>query len=196
MRTERSLIFVFLLIAFAMLPACQKKVRSAAPPFPPAPEPEIVSPPKPVEESVVPIPLPPPVATPTAPSRPRLLIEEADILFEQGQYVEAARRYQIMMEDESSPQPERTKFRLGMIYLLPQTGLHDLRKATGILSEVARDYANTPWGLLARHVLSLDREVQALRSERKVKDDRIKLLTTEIEKLKRIDLERTRKPDR
>jgi len=187
--TKRSL-GLLLVGSLMLLCGCQKKtaVRPAlpAPPASPAksaPEfPPIAAPPPPSMPSPIPPPAPPP--SPTA------YFTDGEREFSTGKYLEAAQSYQKYLDLSLDLNRDRALFRLGMSYALSSTSSLAFQLAQTHFENLIARFPASPYAAEARFVVGLMQEVLRLRADSREKDERIKRLATELDQLKKIDMER------
>ena len=180
--------------------ACHKKPTVAATPLPSPPVAKPEPPPDP-EPAPPPVPTPPPVD----------YFQRGEELFGGGDYARAAEAYEKFLYDSPTEKhKDQALFQLAIIYAVPGSPTHDLQKAILLLKRVAANFPESPWKAQAQLILDLQADVDRLKSETKEKDERIRdrneriremeerivRLTSELEKLKKIDMERrpTRPP--
>jgi tetratricopeptide (TPR) repeat protein len=176
------------------LGACHKKpsVKVTPPPPPPVIIPE--PPPEP-EPTLPPIPTPPPVN----------YFAQGEEYFENGDYPHAVGSYEKFLGGDSTEKNhDYALFRLAIIYTLPGSPLRDLPKGIGLLKRMVTLFPESPLRAQAQLILDLQAEVDRMKGEAKEKDERlrdrnerirdqeerIKRLTSELEKLKKIDMDR------
>jgi len=97
------------------------------------------------------------------------------------------------------PPPPATRrdeelFQLGLNYALSENPNHDWQRATTFFTQLVTEFPDSPFRSAAELVLSLRTEVTQLNSDAEKRDQRIKQLTTELDRLKQIDAERRRRP--
>lgn len=196
MRT-RSLILVFLGVSL-WIGACHKApVRTVAPPPPPAPTPLPVSPPPPVP---VPstwreLPLPPSVLSgPPEPLLPRNY-RDGETSFQAGRYADAIRYYEkYLLEDPVTQYRDVAMFKLGLAQTLACTSAEcrarSLQKSLEQFKRLVSLFPKSPYSTEARFILSLQNDIEKMRVDAKVQEEKVKKLTDELDRLKKIDLER------
>ncbi|MBI4472816.1 MAG: tetratricopeptide repeat protein [Acidobacteria bacterium] len=148
------------------LTACQKRARVVATP-------------------------PPPPATSVPP--PVLTLEQADRAFSAGNYDEAARGYDDYLKlSPNGSQQDESLFRLGLTYVLRANSSADWDQAAKCLKRLVDEYPNSPLRPPANLILALRSEVDQLTLDSKTREKRIRQITTELERLKKIDAGRRR----
>ena len=142
--------------------ACQKRVRVAAPPA-----------------------LPPPPAAGE--------IDAADRAFAGGSYDEAARAYENYLRlSPAGEQRDQVLFRLGLTYVLRANPAPDWQRATAAWRQLVNEHSSSPLKPAANLILSLHSELDQITADAKLRDERIRQLSSELERLKKIDAERKR----
>lgn len=140
---------------------------------------------------------PPLVATPAPPSPPDYF-QQGEEYFASGKYAEAARAYDnFLRNNPPAENQDRALFRLAIAYAIPGSPIHNWQRALVLFKRVLSLFPKSPLALQADFILGLQAEVDKLRADVREREDRIKQLTTELEKLKKIDLQRrpTRPPN-
>jgi len=181
---------VRLIVLFLLLAACHNKHApvltpvAALPPPPPPPAgiPDLpVLPPNPV----------PPVSVAPAPVSP---LKEADHAFAAGNYDDAVRGYEeYLRTNTSGVLRDEALFYLALSYAVRPNA--DWQHATTVLKQLIDESPDTslfkPPAML---IVSLHSQVDQLNGDNKQRDQRIKQLTTELDRLKKIDSERRKRP--
>ncbi|MGH7566973.1 MAG: tetratricopeptide repeat protein [Gemmatimonadota bacterium] len=111
-------------------------------------------------------------------------------LFSRSDYAGAARAY----EEHMSVRPDdsrndRVLLRLGVIYLVYGVPDRDPERGEKSLRELANRFPSSPLREAADYVLALRQEIAVLRSESEGHRQEVLTLESQIEALKRIDLE-------
>ena len=165
MRTKRLAIIELCLLL--MLVACTRHVAG-----PPA--------------SRIPVPASPPPAL--------LALGEADRAFEAKNYEDASRAYEDYFRlTPARDQQDQALFRLGMAYILRQTGA-DWPRAQTVWKRLITEYPNSALLPPVELMLSLYSEAGQATTDVKLRDDRIRQLSTELDRLKKIDADRRKTP--
>jgi hypothetical protein len=172
------------------LTGCQKRARIVS--LPPVLVPIATAPlqptaaPLPVEELPAPAPPVEPVPDPSP-------LEAADLDFDTGNYAQAVRAYEDYVKDfRFGNERDHALFRLGLIFASPGPE-RDWNRAAIYMKQLAEEHPFSPLKPSAAVILSLYTEVTQLRTDSLHRDVRIKQLTTELEKLKKIDAERRKR---
>jgi hypothetical protein len=138
-------------------------------------------------------PAPPPPVTRPAPVFP---LEQADAAFNSGNYEEAARGYESFLRapssDASNGPRDQALFRLGLTFVMRP--VPDWQRAASLFKQVADDYPNSPLKPAASLILSLRSEVDKVAADAQQRDQRIRQLTSELDRLKKIDADRRKRP--
>jgi hypothetical protein len=177
--------------------ACHKRAPVEALPRVALPAPPLVAFPLPrvealPEPSVV---VPPPVApTPAAAA-----LEQADFSFSAGVYDEAARGYENYLRLLPAGTPcDQELFRLGLSYVLRRSPNPDWQRATVVLKQLVHEYPSSSFIAPANIILALRSRLNHLAADTaantKQRDERIRQLSSELEKLKKIDSDRRKRP--
>lgn len=190
-------------IALAALPAALllagclgRKAQPQPPAAPPAaeaaparPEPPAEPPPT-VTLNPPPNPAPPVVVRPASPKEPPVLLEAED-KFAIRNYRGAIRDYEKFLENHPGHKDRpQAIFHLGLAYALSGPSTRNQRKAMEQFRDLAREFADSPYAAAAEYILGLLAEVERLRSESEAKEETLKRLREELERIKKIDMER------
>src|SRR5881409_1406458 len=160
MRAKR--LAVFAVATILACTACQKRARVAAPPAP------VAAPPPAIAE-----------------------LDSAERAFSAGGYDEAARFYENYLRTAlDGSQRDLALFRLGLTYVLRANPAPDWQRATALWKQLITDHPNSLLKPAANLILSLHSELDQLSADTKTRDQRIRQLSTELERLKKIDAER------
>lgn len=190
MRTN-GIAVIALSVGLAVAAGCHNKrvpiapLPAAAPPVPaPAPVP---APPEPAPA--------PTVVVATIP--PSLVaLDQADRAFNAGSYDEAARGYQTFLRiaPPGSEQTDRALFQLGLTYVLRPAPATDWASAATTFKQLQDEHPNSHLRAQANLILSLRTEVDQVGADLRQREQRIKQLTTELDRLKKIDADRRKRP--
>lgn len=191
----KNLILLALMLLFPLLVACRKqpaKVALEPPSTPPQViiSPTVLPPANPLPPAKWPAPAPPPSLD--APPRPAPAVYlTAEVDFENARYVLAARGYERYLRDyPSRGNEDRVLFHLGISYALADSSLAGMRKAKSRLERLLMLYPDSPYRPQARVILDLQSQIEQRILELQSNEDRIRQLTEELNKLKKIDMER------
>jgi tetratricopeptide (TPR) repeat protein len=167
-----------LLSALLAAAGCHKRtpVVASAPPPPPPPAP-------------APAPAPPPPAVTVSP------LDQADRAFASGNYDEAAREYEnYLRATNSGGERDDALFHLALTYALRPAPGTDWPRAIATLKQLVEEYPDSAFKSQANLILSLRAELDQVAADSKQRDLRIKQLTTELDRLKKIDADRRKRP--
>jgi hypothetical protein len=198
-RTQRTRLRAFLLLALGislLLPGCRKNPArpNIVPPPAAIPLPSII-PPVPVPETWPELPLPPSRAP--APPEPGLpaTFSDGEMNFLNGRYADAIRSYEkYLREDPITQYRETAMFRLALSTLLgcksDDCRPRSLAASGVVLRRFLFLYPASSYCAEVRLILSLGAFLERSSAEIRNRDDKIKKLADELERLKKIDLER------
>jgi TolA-binding protein len=135
-------------------------------------------------------PAPPIVITPAVPAYV-VALETADRDFTNGEYAAAARNFQEYIQLVSSAgRRDHALYHLGLIYALPSPTTQDWTRATDFFSQLIKEAPESPYVASANTILALRRQTVQLGAEVVKREERIRQLNTELERLRRIDSDR------
>jgi hypothetical protein len=193
MRNKR--LSIVLLGTILAILGCQKKAPLVAIPQPvtlaeAAPEPPPV--PEPLPEPPPPEP-PPPPPPPPEPTPAEVAIDAGDRAFATGAYDEAARYYgDYLTLMPAGDGREQVLFRMGL--MSAQAMPPDWGKASGYFTILSEEFPASALKPAASLILGLHAEVDLLNSDAQKREERIRQLSAELERLKKIDADRQRRP--
>jgi hypothetical protein len=167
-----------------LLAACHKHVPVAALPASPAapPSPTVATPPPVVTPLPVPVPKPPPPPPP---------LLDADRAFAAGKYDDCAHLYEDYLRSNSTGNlRDQALFYKAMCLALRAPTPTDWTKVTATLKELVDGYPKSPLTPPAAMILSLHAEIDQLNLDSKQRDQQIKQLKQDLERLKKIDADR------
>jgi len=140
----------------------------------------VVSPPPP------PPPPPPVVVSP---------VDQADRAFAVGNYDEAARGYENYLRTTTSDgHRDQALFHLALIYALRPAPATDWPRAVAMLKQLIEEYPDSPLKAQASLIVSLRTELDQVSTDAKLREQRLRQLTTELDRLKKIDADRRKRP--
>lgn len=175
--------FVATLTAFG----CHKRVPVTALPPPPAPVPAAAPAP--------PAPAPTPPASAPAPAPAVAPLDQADRAFLSGDYEDAVRRYEDYLKaTPTGGQRDQALFRAALIYAMRPAPATDWNRAAATLKQLIDEFPRSPLKTPATLILSLRTELDQAGADAKQRDQKIKQLTTELDRLKKIDADRRKRP--
>ena len=138
---------------------------------------------------------PPPPPPPPAPVITVSPLEEADRAFASGNYDEAARGYDnYLRATTSGGQRDDALFHLALTYALRPAPGTDWPRAIATLKQLLEEYPESAFKSQANLILSLRAELDQTAADSKQRELRIKQLTTELDRLKKIDADRRKRP--
>lgn len=165
-----------LALTLLLATSCVRRQPAARVPVPP-PTPTVVGPP-------LPPPLPPSAVT----------LENATQEFARADYAAAARDFQQYLNMvPSGGRRDQALFHLGLIYSQPGDPRIDWQRAGNYFNQVVNEFPNSPLKPAAQLILTLKSETVQLAAESETRNQRIRQLNTELERLIRIDSERRSK---
>ena len=178
-------------ISVALVAAgCHKRAAVAA--RPPVPPPSVLPrpvPPPPVTPAPEP---PPPITPPPADVSP---LEAANRAFVSGSYDEAARGYEnYLRATHSGDQRDQALFHLGLIYALRPAPATDWQRAAATFKQLIDEYPNSPHKASENLSMSLHAQLDEAAANVRQRDQKMKQLTTELDRLKKIDADRRKRP--
>ena len=129
----------------------------------------------------------------TPPNPATLALGEADHAFSAGSYDEAARAYESYLKlDPAGTRRDEALFRLGLAYSLRPA--MDWQRASTAFRQIVEVFPNSPFKPPASLILSLHSELDQVNANAQQRDQRIRQLTTELDRLKKIDADRRKRP--
>jgi TolA-binding protein len=135
-------------------------------------------------------PAPPITVTPAVPAYVEAL-ETADRDFARGDYTASARNFQEYIRLVSAAgQRDHALYHLGLIYALPGPPAQDWTRATDFFNQLIKESPSSPYVPAANLILALRRQALQLTSDVTKREERIRQLDTELERLRRIDSDR------
>jgi tetratricopeptide (TPR) repeat protein len=135
----------------------------------------------------VPVPFDIPDSLPHMPPTPPSLLEQAERAFALGNYPEAIQTYEALPSREQSDQ---ALFHLGIAYVLNDA---NWVRAKANLKRLVDEYPDSSLTPTAALILSLRSGAVQLGRDTKARNEAIQQLSTELERLKRIDADRRRR---
>jgi TolA-binding protein len=122
-------------------------------------------------------------------------LDSADRDFAQGDYDAAARSYEDYLKQvPSGGQRDQALYRLGLTYALRTNSGPDWRRASAAFRQLTEEYPMSALKSSANLILSLRSEIDQLTADKQQRDQRIRQLTGELDRLKSIDAERRKRP--
>ena len=130
----------------------------------------------------------PPIPDPAA-----VALDNADRSFNAGSYDEAARAYENYLKlNAGRTRRDEVLFHLGMAYALRPSA--DWQRASAAFRQIMEVFPNSPFRAPAGLIFSLHSEVDQANANAQQRNLRIRQLTTELDRLKRIDADRRKRP--
>lgn len=161
------------LLSVALIPLLPWSCQRRAPPPPPTPPPVT----------------PPAVVAPAPPSS----LELGDQYFDAADYPNAAASYtEYLRGSLSAPDRDRVLFRLALIHAFPANPAQDSQQAMSFLRDLLNQYPQSPFRPQAHILLEFQQEIERLRSEISLREERIGELTQQVARLEQVELEKLR----
>ena len=177
-----------------LLSSCHKRTQAtvAVPEPLPPPPPEVVHVVVPVA-APVPVPLDVPASLPVPAGA--ALFEQAELAFAMSDYEAAIQDYENYLQ--SVPNGDRTDqvlFHVGMAYVLRTKPPANWTRATASLRRLVNEHPDSPLRPEATLILSLRSRADQLAKDAKATSDIVLELNMELERLKKIDADRRKRP--
>ena len=135
-----------------------------------------------------------PAASAPAPPASAVALDNATTEFARADYTQAARDFQQYLNlVPSGGQRDQALFHLGLIYSMPGDPRLDWQRAGNYFNQVVNEFPSSPLKPAAQLILVLKSETVQLAAESETRNQRIKQLNTELERLIRIDSQRRAK---
>ena len=123
----------------------------------------------------------------------RTPLDEAERAFNAGNYDAAGRAYEDYLRlYPAGTQRDQALFRLGLAYALRPAP--DWQRASSAFRQIVEGFPASPFKAPSNLILSRHSELDQQSSGTQQRDQRIKQLTTELDRLKRIDADRRKRP--
>jgi outer membrane protein assembly factor BamD (BamD/ComL family) len=130
-------------------------------------------------------PAPPGVPVPAEP------LKQGEISFEKANFGQAVAAYEDYLRGNPDPKVhDRVLFRLALAYAIPGHASYNPARSTELFGRLVALFPQSPLKPQAEYILRLQAESENLKAGVKERDERIRLLREELDKLKKIDLER------
>jgi outer membrane protein assembly factor BamD (BamD/ComL family) len=135
-------------------------------------------------------------------------LKQGEIAFEKADFGQAVLAYENYLRGNPDPSDhDRVLFRLALAYAIPDHPSHNPARSTELLNRLVALFPRSPLKPQAEYILRLQAESESLKASNestqaiqaelektraglRERDERIKLLREELDKLKKIDLER------
>jgi TolA-binding protein len=115
----------------------------------------------------------------------------AEMNFESGKFSEAAHSIEEYLKDNPKPQNlDRALFQLGMSRLLSGDLNREMRRAEPAFKRLIAEFPNSPYKRQAEFILGLQAQIEKLKTDVQEREERLKRLSEELQKLKEIDMQR------
>lgn len=192
---HRSSCRLLLLGLLLSLPACHKKTPAPTP-SPAAPATASATASAAAPEAIIPEPPEPaPEAEPAAPAEEAAeptLVEVGMAQFQAGDYALASQSLEAFLRQHpEAPDREPALFFLGLSRALAQDASRNLLQAEAALRRLAAEFPQSVYRRPAEYLLRLQARIDRLTAEAKEREERVRQLEEELERLKEIDLKRT-----
>jgi tetratricopeptide (TPR) repeat protein len=149
---------------------------------PPAVSPPVITPPQPVP--LEPAPLPKSIAKVSN-------LDLGEKHFRAGNYLQAARAYEAYLKSNpKSNNRDLALFHLGLSRALSSGPSQDLRQAEVALKRLVAEFPKSQYKSQAEFILGLQAQIEKLNMDVQERDERIKRISEELQKLKEIDMQR------
>jgi TolA-binding protein len=186
---------IILALLSLFLGACHKQQARTAPP-PPTTTPQIYVPVivLPADHPSSPTRWPvfsPPLPLGVPPRPMPAIYQTAEEDFDNARYVLAARSYETYLKEyPSRSNDDRILFRLGICYLLADNSTAGLRRARDRFERLIALRPASPYKPQAKAIMALQDQIEQKAAELQNNEERIRQLTEELNKLKKIDMQR------
>jgi TolA-binding protein len=197
MRRMRPLVLLLMLLVSW---GCHKKSSAPVPlpapvtsPTPPETSPPIDSAPPAVSPPVIPLPQPVPLE-PAPISKSTAKVSNLDLgekYFRAGNFPQAARAYEAYLKSNpKSNYRDMALFYMGLSRALSGGPNRDPHQGEVALKQLVAEFPKSPYKSQAEFILVLQAQIDTLRVDVKERDEKIKQLSDELQKLKEIDMQR------
>jgi len=135
--------------------------------------------------------LPPPAPSPPNPAAVALV--DADRALNSGSYDEASRAYENYLRlNPAGGLRDQALFRLGLAYALRPSA--DWARASAAFRQLVDGFPDSPYRPPAGLILSLHSELDQVNATVQQREQRVRQLTAELDRLKKIDADRRKRP--
>jgi outer membrane protein assembly factor BamD (BamD/ComL family) len=124
-------------------------------------------------------------------------VDLANRAFVAGNYEEAGRAYENFLRTGPAQENARRHealFYLALTFALRPAPATDWQRAVTIFKQLVDEYPDSSFRVQANLILALRSEVDQAAGEVRQRDQRLKQLTTELDRLKKIDADRRKRP--
>jgi hypothetical protein len=123
------------------------------------------------------------------------LFEQGELAFDIGDYVEAIRDYETYLRwMPNGDRIDEVLFHVGMAYVLRTKPPANWQRATANLRRLVNEHPDSPLKPTANLILSLHSHADQLARDVKARNQVMQQLSTELERLKKIDANRLKRP--
>jgi len=121
----------------------------------------------------------------------RNFFESGQRSFNTGKYQQAARSYEDFLKaNPESANRDEAFFYAGLSHLLAGDAGRNARQAEAAFKRLMAEFPNSRYSRQAEWILALQDQIEKLNTDVKERDEKIKRLTEELQKLKAIDMQR------
>ena len=111
--------------------------------------------------------------------------------FQTGKYRQAIQSFESYLSaNPKSEKRDEALFYIGLSRLLAGNSTRDIRLAEVVFKRLTAEFPGNPYSNQAEYILRLQGQIERLRADVKERDDKIKQLSDELQKLKEIDMQR------
>jgi outer membrane protein assembly factor BamD (BamD/ComL family) len=111
--------------------------------------------------------------------------------FQAGNYRQAARFFEAFLSaSPKSKNRDQALFHLGLCRTLANDSSRDLRQAEAAFKRLIAESPRSQYRHEAEFILGLEAQIEKLKSDAREREDKIKRLSEELQKLKEIDMQR------
>ena len=141
----------------------------------------------------VPITALPPPAPPPLPNPAAVALDDADRALNAGSYDEASRVYENYLRfNPAGGLRDQALFRLGLAYALRPAA--DWARASAAFRQLVEGFPDSPYRQPASLILSLHSELDQVNATVQQREQRVRQVTAELDRLKKIDADRRKRP--
>lgn len=122
------------------------------------------------------------------------LFEQAELAFDMGDYVDAIRGYETYLQRmPDGDRVDEVLFHVGMAYVLQTKPPANWQRATANLNRLVNEHPESPLKPTASLILSLHLHADQLAKDVKERNEIMRQLNTQLERLKKIDANRMKR---
>jgi TolA-binding protein len=190
-RNKLSVRNLVLILALLISWSCHRKANVSAPA--PIKAPDIVNAeeaPPAITSPAIAIVIPPPTPTPPEKTTPKKSsFDLGEMNFQIGSYGTATKFYQAFLNDyPKSPDRDKALFHMGIACALSST--RDLIQMEAAFKKLTSEFPHSQYRGQAEFILGMQAQIEKLRLDVKDRDEKVKRLSEELQKLKDIDMQR------